>query len=92
MLLSTCLNCMDKDTQGNCSSYLQVNQSHLSPHWLCKAKEVSQNIVSYFGEDGFRVKLNPLHYIVSVSHSHYYAFLCFRSDFETGRKAVSFDD
>ena len=48
--------------------------------------------MSYFSEDGFRVKLNPLHYIISVSHPHYYAFRSFGSDFETGWKILSFDN
>jgi len=48
--------------------------------------------MSYFGENGFGVKLNPLHYIISVSHPHYYPFRSFGSDFEAGWKVLSFDD
>jgi hypothetical protein len=48
--------------------------------------------MSYFGEDGFGVKLNPLHYIISVSHPHYYPLGSFGSDFETRWKAFGFDN
>jgi hypothetical protein len=63
-----------------------------APSWTGKAKEVGQNIMAYFGEDGFGVKLNPLYYIISVSHPHYYPFGSFGSDFETGWKPPSFDN
>jgi hypothetical protein len=64
----------------------------LTPNWTGKTQKVGQNIVSYFSEDGFGMKLNPLHYIIPVSHPHYYPFRSFGSDFETGWKPLSFDN
>lgn len=48
--------------------------------------------MSYFGEDGFRMKLNSLYYKISVSYPHYYPFMSFGSDFEAGWKIISFDN
>jgi hypothetical protein len=46
----------------------------------------------HFGEDGLGMKLNPLHYIIPVSHPHYYSLGSFGGDFETGWKRFSFDN
>ena len=64
----------------------------LTPDWLGETEKVSQEVVSCFGEDRFRMKLDPLHYILPVPHPHYYAFGCPGSDFETGWKPISFDN
>jgi hypothetical protein len=48
--------------------------------------------MSHFGEDGFRMKLNALHYIVPVSYPHYYTLRSLSSDFKTGWKLFSFDN
>jgi hypothetical protein len=62
------------------------------PNWTGKTEKVGQEVVSYFGEDRFGVKLNSLYYIISVSHSHYYPFGSLGSDFEAGWKPLSFDN
>jgi hypothetical protein len=64
----------------------------LAPNWTGETKEIGQNIVSYFGEDRLGVKLNPFHYIIPVSHPHYYPFGSFGSDFEAGWKPFRFND
>ena len=38
------------------------------------------------------MKLNPLHDVIPVSHSHYCAFRSFGSDPETGWKTLRFDN
>lgn len=68
-----------------------MNTPH-APDRLGRAKKIAQNIVSEFSEDGLGVKLNSLHDIIPVPHAHYYAFRRFSTGFETGWKAVTFDD
>ena len=63
-----------------------------APQWLSETEKVGQEVVSHLSEDGLRVKLNALHYVVSVSYPHYYALMSPGSDFETGREAISLDD
>jgi hypothetical protein len=64
----------------------------LVPDWPREAKEVPQDIVTYLGKDGLGMKLDALHYILSVSHAHYRSFRSLRRHFQTGRKLLSFDD
>jgi hypothetical protein len=63
-----------------------------APNRPGETEEVGQEVVSHFGEDGLGMKLNPLHYILPVSHPHYYSLGSFGGDFETGGEPVSFDD
>jgi len=71
---------------------LQVNQSLLTPNWLGKVEKVSQEVVSYFGENGFGMKLDSFHSIIFMSYPHYFPIQCFGSDFKTGGKALRFDN
>jgi hypothetical protein len=55
-------------------------------------EKVGQEVVSYFGENGFGMKLDPLHYIVPVSHSHYYTLRSSGTYFEAGWEPFRFDN
>jgi len=64
----------------------------LAPNRLGEAEEVRQDIVSWLGEDRFRMKLDPFHHIIAMPYSHYLPILSLSSDFEAGWKTFEFDN
>ena len=61
------------------------------PHRFGKTQEVSQQVVSHFGENRFRVYLGSFNYIISMSYTHYLPFIGLSGDVQAGRETVPLD-